>query len=371
MSPWPPAEHAFPSGGLGEFLAWCVGEGASDITFQTGRPALIEVDGRLRRATAAALDGPAIALVAGELYGAPERAEAELRAGGAIDCSHAVALGRDRRLRFRVNMAPALDHDRWAINITVRALPEEVPDFGGLGVEPGIVEAWDLRTGLNLVTGVPGSGKSTLLAAGTRRLLESGAGRIQTYESPVEFTFASVPQEGSLISQSEVPAHFRTFAEGLRSSLRRRPAAVVVGEARDLETVEAAVNCADFGIATFATAHTVGVAATVRRLLSEYPPDVRPERGAALVDVLHLVVTQALLPRPSGGRTALREWLVLDRALRNRLLDAPAGTWPRMLAGEVAARGTGLAAAADRALREGRIFAEDHRRIAAGAGEPQ
>lgn len=129
-------------------------------------------------------------------------------------------------------------------------------------------------------------------------------------------------------SSSEVPRHFATFAEGLRASLRRRPAAVIVGEARDREAVEAVVCAADYGIAVYTTAHTIGVAATIRRLLAEFPPAERAERGAALIDQVHLVVTQCLLPDPSGGRTAIREWLTHAR---------PQGRAPRALVGDLAA----------------------------------
>ena len=155
-----------------------------------------------------------------------------------------------------------------------------MPTLDELAIEAGIVEAWELCAGLTLVTGVPGSGKSTLLAAGTRRLLENGSGRIQSFEAPdrvrVRREFGG---DGALMSSAEIPRHFRTFAEGLRSSLRRRPAAVLVGEARDRETVEAVVRAADYGIAVYSTAHTTGVAATIRRLLAEFPAEERGPSG--------------------------------------------------------------------------------------------
>ena len=114
-------------------------------------------------------------------------------------------------------------------------------------------------------------------------MLEQGVGRIQSYESPVEFVFDDIRVDRAMMSSSEVPRHFRSFAEGLRSSLRRRPAVVVVGEARDRETVEAALRAADYGIAVFSTTHTIGVANTIRRMLAEFRQDERDERGAALV----------------------------------------------------------------------------------------
>ena len=362
---WPEAAHGFPAERLDAFLLWAAARGASDIAFQTGAPAFVEVDGRLARATAASLDGVAMGRLCERLYDAT--GEGILRAGRAIDCSHAVALRRGVSRRFRCNLAPVQAAGGFAINITLRVLPGVPPTFEALGVEDPIVEAWDLCRGLILVTGVPGSGKSTLLAAGIRRLLERGAGRIQSYEAPIEYVFDGIAGDAALMSSSEIPRHFPSFADGLRSSLRRRPAAVIVGEARDRETVEAVVRAADYGIAVFSTAHTVGVAATVRRLLAEFPARERPERGAALIDAMTLVVTQVLLPRPAGGRTALREWLAFDAGLKAALLESPQAAWPAKIAAALAATGNDLAAAAARAHREGRIGEDGLRRVLAGA----
>ncbi|MYE60123.1 MAG: ATPase [Alphaproteobacteria bacterium] len=375
---WPEAEHVFPHGRLDAFLLWAAQQGASDISFQTGAPAFIEVDGTLARATLAVLDGVALGGLCARLFDAT--GEGILRAGRAIDCSYSVAEARGVYRRFRCNLAPVQAAGGFAVNITLRVLPGAPPRFEELGIEDEIVEAWELRRGLTLVTGVPGSGKSTLLAAGTRRLLELGAGRIQSYEAPIEFVFDCIEGDGALMSSSEIPRHFQSFADGLRSSLRRRPAAVIVGEARDRETVEAVVRAADYGIAVYSTAHTIGVAATIRRLLAEFPAAERDERGAALIDVMNLAVTQVLAPNPSaanqdgsnqGGRTALREWLVFDDRLKAALLDLPQTRWPARIEAACAENGNNLAAAADRAFARGRIGADVHRRYSGTpAGEP-
>ncbi|MDE0378979.1 MAG: ATPase, T2SS/T4P/T4SS family [Rhodospirillales bacterium] len=383
MTPrWPDADFAFPAAGFDCFLLWAADLGASDVSFQTGAPAFIEIDGVLRRATGARLDGVVMSRLCARIFddippdggaatggNAPSGGTADgiLRSGKAIDCSYAVASGPRQFRRFRCNLSPVLAGQRFGTNITMRVLPDSPPTLEELGVEPEIASAWDLCRGLTLVTGVPGSGKSTLLAAGTRRLLESGAGRVQSYEAPIEFVFDGIGGDGALMSSSEVPRHFPSFADGLRASLRRRPAAVVVGEARDRETVEAVVRAADFGIAVFATAHTVGVAAAIRRLLAEFPPDERHERGAALIDVMTLAVTQMLLPNPRGGRTAIREWLHFDGALKARLLEAPPERWSVLIAEAVRETRNDLATNAERAFREGRIGEADMRRVAAAA----
>ena len=363
---WPGAAHGFPADRLDDFLLWAADRGASDIAFQTGFPAFVEIDGGLARATDARLDGPVMGRLCERLHDAT--GEGILRSGRAIDCSHAIVRGRGLRQRFRCNLAPVQGETGFAVNVTLRVLPGRPPTFADLGIEDEIAAAWDLCSGLTLVTGVPGSGKSTLLAAGTRRLLERGAGRIQSYEAPIEYVFDGIATDTALMSSAEIPRHFPSFADGLRSSLRRRPSAVIVGEARDRETVEAVVRAADYGIAVFSTAHTVGVAATVRRLLAEFPAGERAERGAALIDAMTLVVTQVLLPNPRGGRTALREWLAFDAGLKAALLESPQSAWPATIAAALAKTGNTLAAAAKRAFREGSIGEDGYRRVLAGAG---
>ena len=371
---WPAAAHGFPVEQLDAFLLWAAEQGASDVSFQTGAPALIEVDGVLRRASGGVLDAAALGRLVVALYGVT--GEGILRSGEGIDCGYAVKVSRRRARRFRVNLARVQVEYGFGVNATLRVLPEAVPSLTELGIEAEVAAAWTPPRGLTLVTGVPGSGKSTLMAAGTRLLLESGAGRVQSYEAPVEFVFDGIGCGGagqtgeavSLMSSSEVPRDVASFAAGLRSSLRRRPAAVIVGEARDRETVEAVLKAADFGIAVYATAHTVGVAETVRRLLAEFPAEERAERGAALADLLNLVVTQVLLPCPSGGRTALREWLAFTPALKARLLESPQASWPALIGEELARSGNSLAAAVERARAEGRIGDEARRRLLAATG---
>ena len=358
---WEPGEYAFPVDRVDEFLLWAAEKGASDISFQTGMPAMVDVDGRLGRATGSVLDSTAMELLVDRLFNAT--GEGILRSGEAIDCSVAVREGRGRSRRFRVNISAVQVEHGFGVNVVARVLPSRVPELGELGIERGIVEAWEACRGLTMVTGVPGSGKSTLMAAGTRLLLENGAGRIQSFEAPIEYVFDGVGSGGALMSSSEVPRHFRSFAEGLRSSLRRRPTAVIVGEARDRETVEAVVRAADYGIAVFSTAHTTGVAATVRRMVSEFPEGERWERGCALVDVLNLVVTQVLTPKPAGGLTALREWLVFDEDLKREMLGRALPDWAGIVEGAVAARGTGLREEAARAVVAGTVAVRDAVRL--------
>ena len=168
---WEPAAHSFPVERLEEFLIWAAELGASDISFQTAEPVLLDVDGRLGRGSASALDSTGMEMLVEKLFNAT--GEGILRSGQAIDCSFAVRQGRRSSRRFRVNISPVQVDHGFGVNAVLRVLPKRVPDFAELGTEGEIAEAWRGCRGLTMVTGVPGSGKSTLMAAGTRSLLEN------------------------------------------------------------------------------------------------------------------------------------------------------------------------------------------------------
>src|SRR5262249_186992 len=157
---------------------------------------------------------------------------------------------------------------------------------------------WAPRQGIVIITGPTGSGKTTLLAAGNRMLLErpQGCGKMLTYEAPIEYTYDGIKSPRSLVAQTEIPRHLPTFAHGIRNSLRRKPEIIVVGESRDRETINAAIEAAQTGHAVYTTTHTTGVAATIQRMLSTYEMNEREERAIALMETLRLIVTQALAP---------------------------------------------------------------------------
>jgi defect-in-organelle-trafficking protein DotB len=129
------------------------------------------------------------------------------------------------------------------------------------------------------------------------------------------------------VAQSEIPRHLPTFAAGVRNALRRKPNVILVGEARDRETVTAAIEAGQTGHLVFSTVHTMGVAATVRRIISVFDPVERTERAFAMMETLRMIVTQALVPKLGGGRVGLREFLVFDENVRETLLDLPIEKW--------------------------------------------
>jgi len=324
---WPDEPDRFVEAHIDPFLLWCVSRNASDITFQTNRSVYAEIYGILYPATYRSIDGADMAAVITRIYGA--EALAILAGGADIDLSYEIMTDRFTRTRFRVNITAILASGRDGIQITMRVLPQAPPTMTQLGVEADIIKHWRPRQGIVLVTGPTGSGKSTLLAAGIRMLIESlhGCGKLLTYEAPIEFTYDSVMSRRSLVAQSEIPRHLPTFAAGVRNALRRKPEIILVGEARDRETIAAAIEAGQTGHLVFSTVHTTGVASTIRRMVASFEPSERTERAFALMETIRLIVTQTLVPKIGGGRHAMREYMPFTEEIRERLLGLTFDQW--------------------------------------------
>lgn len=325
---WPDEPDRFTEAHVDSCLMWCVKKGTSDITIQSDRPIYTEIHGKLYPATFRNVDAADMSVFLTRIYG-PE-ALARLASGKDLDVSYEIRPDRYTRIRFRVNITAILSRGRDASQITMRVLPSEPPTFKDLKIEEQIIDAWAPRQGLVVVTGPTGSGKTTLLAAGCRFLLErpEGCGKMLTYESPIEYVYDAIKSPRSLVSQSEIPRHLPSFAHGVRNSLRRKPEVILVGEARDRETINAAIEASQTGHAVYTTTHTIGVAATIQRMLSSYDMAEREERAIALMETLRLVITQALVPRINGGRIGVREWMKFPDDVREKLMDMDYNQWP-------------------------------------------
>jgi len=306
---------------------YCVKKGASDITIQTDRPVYSEVHGVLYPSTYRPLDAADMAAFLSKIYG-PD-ASARLASGKDLDVSYEIRPDRYSRSRFRVNITAILARGRDAAQITMRVMPAEPPRMDDLNIEQQIIDNWAPRQGMVVITGPTGSGKTTLLAAGNRMLLERphGCGKMLTYESPIEFTYDGIHSPRSLVSQTEIPRHLPDFAAGVRNALRRKPQIILVGEARDRETISAAIEAAQTGHAVYTTTHTTGVSATIRRMISAFEKEERSERAYALMETVRMIVTQALVPKVGGGRLGVREWMVFPDEVREKLLDMDFEQW--------------------------------------------
>ncbi len=314
-------EHVDP------FLMWCVKKGSSDISIQTDKPVYNELGGFLYPALYRPIDAADMAVFLNKIYG-PD-AQARLASGRDLDVSYEIRPDRYNRMRFRVNITPIQSKGRDGAQITMRVLPKEPPTMKDLNVEQDIINNWAPRQGMVVVTGPTGSGKSTLLAAGNRMIIERprGCGKMLTYEAPIEFTYDTIHSPRSLIAQTEIPRHLPDFSAGIRNALRRKPNIILVGEARDRETISAAIEAAQTGHAVYTTTHTMGVSATVRRMVSTFDMKERSERAYALMETLRLIVTQALVPKKGGGRVGCREWMRFPDEVREKLLDMDYEDW--------------------------------------------
>lgn len=324
---WPDEPGRFTEDHVDTFLVWAVKKKASDITFQSDRQTYLEIDGTLYPGTYRALDAADMAAVLHKIYG-PE-AQARLASGTDLDVSYEVRPDRYTRIRFRVNITPILSRGRDAAQVTMRSLPSEPPSLKDLNIEEQIINAWAPRQGMIVVTGPTGSGKTTLMAAGNRYLLERphGCGKMLTYESPIEYVYDAIKSPRSLVAQTEIPRHLPDFARGVRNALRRKPEVIMVGEARDKETISAAIEAAQTGHTVYTTTHTIGVAATIQRMVSAFDQNERPERAYALMETLRMIVTQSLVPKINGGRMGIREWMIFPSDVREKLLDMDFKEW--------------------------------------------
>lgn len=352
---WPDEPTRFTEDQVDPFLLWAVKKGASDITFQSDRQIYLDINGTLYPGTLRALDAADIGIVLARIYGA--EAQARLASGDDLDISYEIRPDRYTRTRFRVNITAILSKGRDSAQITLRSLPNEPPKLSDLKIEEDIIKGLSPRQGMVIVTGPTGSGKSTLLAAANRMLLErrGGCGKMLTYESPIEFTYDTIKSPRSLVAQTEIPRHLPDFAAGVRNALRRKPNIILVGESRDRETISASIEAAQTGHAVYTTVHTTGVSATVRRMISTFEASEREERAFALMETLRLIVTQALVPKKSGGRMGVREWMRFPDEIREKYLDMDYSKWSVEIQRDIPKYGQTMQASATKAFENGDI----------------
>jgi len=366
---WPDEPPRINEDMVENLLMYCVQNQTSDISLQTDRPVYCEIHGHLYPLSARPLDPADMNAIMAKLYGVD--AQAKLAASRDLDLSYEIKPDRFTRVRFRVNMTAIQSKGRDAVQITLRVLPSQPPSMKDLGIEKEIIENFSPRQGLIVVTGPTGSGKSTLLAAGMRMLIErdGGCGKMLTYEAPIEYTYDAIVNPQSLVAQTEIPRHLPSFADGVRNALRRKPAIILIGESRDRATVSAAIEAGQTGHAVYTTAHTIGVASTLRRLVSVFEPNERNERAAALMETLRLIITQALVPRATGGRIAVREYMAFDDSVREELLDLPQDRWSVRIQQMLPDRGQTMAKAAKIAFENGQIDRRYYLMLARGSME--
>ncbi len=294
---------------LPELLQTTVELKGSDLHITTNTPPQVRVDGHLQRLQLPDLT-PAETkqLVYSVLTDSQKKRFEE---NNELDFS----FGIRGLARFRCNVFS----QRGAVGAVYRLIPEQIRTFGELGLPPVLATLAERPRGLVLITGPTGSGKSTTLAAMIDKINSERHDHILTIEDPIEFVH---PHKNCLVNQREVHSDTESFSNALRAALREDPDIVLIGEMRDLETVESALRIAETGHLTFGTLHTNSAAQTINRIIDIFPANQQSQIRTQLSLVLEGIVTQTLLPKADGkGRVCGLEILVPTPAIRNLIRD--------------------------------------------------
>jgi twitching motility protein PilT len=294
---------------LPELLKTLVEMDGSDLHIATDTPPQVRVNGDLQRLMMPALAPAETKQLAYSVLtdSQKKRFEESLE----LDFS----FGIKGLARFRCNVF----NQRGAVGAVYRLIPEKIRSFGELGLPPVLATLADRPRGLVLVTGPTGSGKSTTLAAMIDKINSERHSHILTIEDPIEYIHQ---HKNCLVNQREVHSDTGSFSNALRAALREDPDIVLIGEMRDLETVESALKIAETGHLTFGTLHTNSAAQTINRIIDIFPSNQQSQIRTQLSLVLEGIVCQALLPRADGkGRVCSLEIMVPNPAIRNLIRD--------------------------------------------------
>jgi twitching motility protein PilT len=285
-----------------------ISDRVSDLNFSVGRPPQVEVDGQL-----VAVNFPGLPrltpyqteMIAVHMLRNDRELTRTLLSNGSIDLSYSIP----QKKRFRVNVFT----QRGTYAIVLRVIPEGIPSLEGLKLPQELFNVPKLKNGIVLVTGPTGSGKSTTLAAIINEINQNYAYHILTIEDPVEYMHRHIK---STVNQREVGSDTKTFALALRAALRQAPKVILIGEMRDVETIEIAMEAAETGHLVLSTLHTIDAAKTVDRIVGVFPKDQEPQVRTRFAQSFRYVISQRLLPKTGGGRVAVLE--ILKSTMRTR-----------------------------------------------------
>lgn len=294
---------------LHQLLRAMTEKGASDMHITTGSPPLLRIDGAIVQLKLPPLGPVETKQLCYSVLTEDQKIQFEKTKE--LDLS----FGVKNLSRFRANIFM----QRGAVSAAFRSIPFRILSFDELGVPPVVTEIASRPRGLVLVTGPTGSGKSTTLASIIDKINTETRQHIMTVEDPIEYLH---PHKRCIVNQREVGTDTGTFKEALKYVLRQDPDVVLVGEMRDLETIEAALTIAETGHLVFATLHTNSAVQSINRMIDVFPPHQQPQIRAQLSFVLEGVISQLLLPRHGApGRVLALEVMVPNAAIRNLIRE--------------------------------------------------
>jgi twitching motility protein PilT len=278
----------------------------SDLFFSPGKPPMVEVNGKVAAVGARTLTAADTRHIASELIGTNQHATENLREHGSCDVSYSLPGSS----RFRVNIFM----QRGTAAIVMRVIPTNIPSFADLHLPAELQQIVALSNGIVLVTGPTGSGKSSTLAAIIDLINRQQSFHILTIEDPIEFLH---PHHSCIVHQRELHSDTTSFALALRAALRQAPKVILVGEMRDRETIEIAMEAAETGHLVMSTLHTIDASKTVERIVGVFPLAEQHSVRNRLAKSFRYIVSQRLIPRKDGqGRVAAIE--ILKSTLRTR-----------------------------------------------------
>jgi twitching motility protein PilT len=293
---------------LQQLLKTMVDNGASDLHITRNSPPQIRLDGHLVKLKTEPLSADDTKQLCYSIMTDAQKAQFE--ENNELDMS----FGIKGLARFRANIFV----QQQAVGGAFRLIPYKIRGFNELGLPPIVAELTKRPRGLILVTGPTGSGKSTTLAAMVDKINIDDHGHIITIEDPVEFLHE---HKNCVVNQREVGTDTHSFKKALKSILRQDPDVVLVGELRDLETIEAALTIAETGHVCFGTLHTNGAISTITRIVDAFPAYQQPQIRAQLSMVLEGVMSQSLIPKQGGGRALVLEVMIPTPAIRNLIRE--------------------------------------------------
>jgi len=291
-----------------QLLTFGVEQNASDCHLSSGEPPMLRVNGDLKK-----LDLPALSQeeVHGLIYDIMNDTQRKTFQES-LECDFSFEMGGLARFRVNVFM------QRKGEAAVFRTIPTKILTLEQLNMPAILKQMCEKEKGLILVTGPTGSGKSTTLAAMVDYLNKTFEGHILTIEDPIEFVHES---KKCLVNQRELGPHTRSFANALRAALREDPDAILVGEMRDLETIQLALTAAETGHIVFGTLHTSSAPKTVDRIIDVFPPNQQSQIRAQFAESLEAVITQTLLKKKTGGRIPALEIMTGTTAIRNLIRE--------------------------------------------------